>query len=250
LSSSPLALQQQLGVPRLELRGVVTSTLDVAHDLARAGAPAGPLVVADEQTAGRGRQGRRWRSEAGAGLWLTLVERPPEPSALDVLSLRIGLALAPALDTFAASPVRLKWPNDLYLGDCKLGGILVEARWRDGIPEWVAIGVGINVRAPADEPRAIGLCAGVDRLAVLAAIVPGLRAAAAMTGKLSDAELAAFTSRDLAVGRRCIQPATGVVRGIDGSGALLVAVASEQQGREPNVVAIRTGSLVLAEGEA
>ena len=62
------------------------------------GAPAGTLVVADAQTAGRGRSGRTWTSERGAGVWLTLIERPRDVDALDVLSLRVGLALAPALD--------------------------------------------------------------------------------------------------------------------------------------------------------
>ena len=60
-----------------------------------------------------------------------MIERPRDAAALDVLSLRVGLALAPALDAFAGSAVRLKWPNDLYVGARKLGGILVEARWRD-----------------------------------------------------------------------------------------------------------------------
>src|SRR5581483_9095036 len=105
-----------------------------------------------------------------AGIWLTLVERP-DATAIDVLSLRVGLALAPALDEFASAPVQLKWPNDLYVDGRKLAGILIEARWRDQSPDWVAIGVGINVRPPASEPRAIGLRATADRLGVLQAII-------------------------------------------------------------------------------
>jgi BirA family biotin operon repressor/biotin-[acetyl-CoA-carboxylase] ligase len=220
----------------------VGSTLDVAHELAAKGAEAGTLVVANVQTAGRGRMGRTWRSERGAGIWLTLIERPSDASALEVLSLRVGLALAPALDAFTAAPVRLKWPNDLYLRDRKLAGILIEARWREGHPEWVAIGVGINLRPPASEPRAIGLGADVARDDVLRAIAPCLRRAAARSGALSATEVDAFASRDFAAGRHCVEPMRGTVLGIDASGALLVGVGSAE-GRA--VTAVRAGSLVL-----
>jgi BirA family biotin operon repressor/biotin-[acetyl-CoA-carboxylase] ligase len=223
----------------------VASTLDVAHELATNGAEAGTLIVANTQTAGRGRMGRSWRSEPGAGLWLTLIERPADASALDVLSLRVGLELAPALDSFAEAPVQLKWPNDLYVAQRKLAGILIEARWREGHPEWVAIGVGINLRPPASEPRAIGLRANVARDDVLATIAPRLRAAAAGTGALTETELDAFKARDLAAGRRCIEPVEGLVMGVDASGALLVHVGSANGGAA--VTAVRAGSLVLEE---
>jgi BirA family biotin operon repressor/biotin-[acetyl-CoA-carboxylase] ligase len=230
---------------RLDLPHVVTfesigSTLDVAHAMAEAGAAAGTLVLADAQTAGRGRYGRSWASEPGIGIWLTLVERPADATALDVLSLRIGLALAPVLDRFAASPVHLKWPNDLHVGERKLAGILVEARWRDNAPEWVAIGVGVNVRAPATEARAIGLRDDVSRVEVLEAIVPALRAAAQRSGPLDEAELMEFAARDMARGRECTAPISGTVEGIDASGSLLVRVG-------PDVHAVRAGSLILRE---
>ena len=236
---------------RLDLRKVVVfdqvgSTLDVAHALAAEGAPAGTLVLADTQTAGRGRLGRSWRSERGAGVWLTLIERPARAAALDVLSLRIGLALAPVLDPFTGAdvgPVGLKWPNDLYLKTGKVGGILIEARWREQTPEWVAIGVGINVRAPADEPRAAGLRGDVSRLDLLTAVIPDIRAAAANPNAvLTDAELAAYGTRDVAATRRCIEPVVGRVRGIDPSGALVV---DPIEGGAP--VTVRAGSLVLEE---
>jgi BirA family biotin operon repressor/biotin-[acetyl-CoA-carboxylase] ligase len=233
-------LAASLALPRVVAFAEVGSTLDVAHSLAANGAPAGTLIVADAQTSGRGRMGRTWRSESGAGVWMTLIERPRDIAALDVLSLRIGLALAPALDTFARAAVRLKWPNDLYVGSRKLGGILVEARWRDSAPEWVAIGVGINVRAPDSEPRAIGLDAEVSRVELLSRMVPRMRAAAARSGSLDRSELAAFASRDAVAGRRCCEPVEGVVRGLDPSGALLVDVGSE-------ITVVRAGSLVMEE---
>jgi BirA family biotin operon repressor/biotin-[acetyl-CoA-carboxylase] ligase len=231
-------LAAQLGVPRVVVFDEIGSTLDVAHDLAAAGAAAGTVILADAQTSGRGRLGRAWRSVAGAGIWLTVIERPRDGSALDVLSLRIGLALAPVLDDFAATPVRLKWPNDLYVGAAKLGGVLVEVRWRDSAPEWTAIGVGINVRAPEGEPRAAGLRAGVARADVLRRVVPAIRAAAARSGRLDAAEIAAFAARDAVAGRRCTEPVSGLIRGIDASGGLAVEIGSE-------IAVIRAGSLVL-----
>jgi BirA family transcriptional regulator, biotin operon repressor / biotin---[acetyl-CoA-carboxylase] ligase len=199
-------------------------------------------VLADEQKSGRGRQGRPWTSESGAGVWLTMIERPTDPASADVLSLRVGLALARALDRFAIEPVRLKWPNDVYSGDRKLAGVLAEARWRDGAVEWVAVGVGINCRAPAREERAIGLAAGTTRLDVLRGAVPLLRVAATTTGHLTQAELAEFAARDFAVGRGCVEPLAGRVAGIDATGALLINTGSR-------IAAVRAGSLVLQGGE-
>ena len=222
----------------------MSSTLDVAHELAANGAVAGTLIVADAQTAGRGRMGRSWRSEPGVGVWLTVIERPTDTVALEILSLRVGLAVAPALDALAESPIRLKWPNDLYVGDRKLAGVLIEARWRDGRPDWVAIGVGVNLRPPESEARAIGLRNGVSRDEVMDLIVPAIRTAAGKVGPLSGAELAAFADRDLAVGRPCVEPAVGVVQGIDPTGALLIDVSSRGSRQ---VIIVRAGSLVLGE---
>jgi BirA family biotin operon repressor/biotin-[acetyl-CoA-carboxylase] ligase len=230
-------LARTLALPRVVIFDSVTSTLDAAHGLAEAGAPAGTLVLADRQTAGRGRAGRSWTSEAGAGVWLTLVERPADSEAIDVLSLRLGLAAAGALDEFAPSPVALKWPNDLYVGRDKLAGILVEARWREGRPEWLALGVGINVSPPLGLPAA-ALRPGTRRTDVLRALVPVLRAAASAAGPLSAGELAEYAKRDWAHGRRCREPVAGVVTGIGARGELLVGTAE-------GTVAVRGGSLVI-----
>jgi BirA family biotin operon repressor/biotin-[acetyl-CoA-carboxylase] ligase len=246
VSATADALARRLSLPSVALYGEVGSTLDVAHELAATGAPAGTLVVADAQTAGRGRPGRSWRSEPGTGVWITMIERPADATALETLSLRVGLAVAPALDALADSPVRLKWPNDLYVGMRKLAGILIEARWREGHPEWVAIGLGINLRPPDSETRAAGLRAGVRRDEVLERVVPAIRAAARMRGPLTEAELAMFAERDLAAGRACLEPAVGVVQGIDSAGALLVDVSSRGS---KQVVVVRAGSLVFREDQ-
>jgi BirA family biotin operon repressor/biotin-[acetyl-CoA-carboxylase] ligase len=217
----------------------IGSTLDVAHERAAAGAAAGTLILADAQTAGRGRQGRAWSSESGAGIWLTLIERPTDRSSLDVLSLRVGLGIVHALEPLLGEPLRLKWPNDVYRGRGKLAGVLVEARWRGADPDWVAIGVGLNVRVPIDQPRAAGLdSAGVSRNEALYAILPALRKAARAAGPLDEDELEEFDERDLARGRRVSQPVEGLVEGINAAGALLVLTAE-------GMTAIQAGSLVL-----
>jgi BirA family biotin operon repressor/biotin-[acetyl-CoA-carboxylase] ligase len=235
------ALAAELALPRVALFEAAPSTMDVAHELAAAGAPAGTLVLADRQTAGRGRAGKAWTSRAGAGVWLTLVERPRDPSTLEVLSLRLGIRAAPVLDRWAPAPVRLKWPNDLYVAGRKLAGVLVEARWREERVEWVAVGVGVNVVAPPEVATAAGLEPGARRVELLAELVPALRAAAFATGPLTERELAAFAARDLARGRHCRLPLSGVVRGIDAHGALLV------EGATGAVDAVRGGSLVFEE---
>lgn len=235
-------LECLLDLPRVELLESTTSTLDVAHRIAAEGAAGGTLVIANEQTAGRGRGGKSWQSAPGAGIWLTLIERPADSSGLGVLSLRIGLAAAEALDRFAAEPIRLKWPNDLYADRGKLAGILVEARWRDQAVEWVAIGLGVNVTEPDNLGNAAGLEPGAQRLDVLGELVPALRAAAQLTGPLGADEREAFNARDMARGKACIQPAVGRVAGITPTGELLVALAD-------SVVPFRSGSLVLEDAQ-
>ena len=227
-----------LDLPRVDLLESTTSTLDVAHRIAAEGAPAGTLVVANEQTAGRGRGGKSWQSSPGAGIWLTLIERPADSSGLEVLSLRVGLAAAEALDRFAPEPIRLKWPNDLYLENGKLAGILVEARWREGSVEWVAIGLGVNVSVPKEVENAAGLEPGTERLDVLGELVPALRVAAQAHGALDATEREEFNARDMARGKACVQPAIGRVAGITPTGELLIALAD-------SVVPFRSGSLVL-----
>jgi BirA family biotin operon repressor/biotin-[acetyl-CoA-carboxylase] ligase len=232
-------LKARLGLPRVDVYDSISSTMDAAHAAAEAGAPAGTLIIADRQTAGRGRAGRRWASSAGAGLYLTLIERPTDPKALDVLSLRLGIRLAPVLDGFAdGQRVEIKWPNDLYIGTGKLAGILSEARWQDERPSWVAIGLGINVIAPPEVPGAVGLREGVHRAELLAAVVPALRAAARQKGALTESELEEYAMRDMARGHTCREPAVGTVAGISPSGELLVRCGEA-------VGAYRSGSLVM-----
>lgn len=233
------ALAAALALPRVVLLPRVTSTMDEAHRLGAEGAPGGTLVIADEQTAGRGRAGRRWASGSELGLWLTLLERPGTASGLDVLSLRLGLHAAPVLDLFSDAPVKIKWPNDLYVGSRKLAGVLVEARWREQKADWVAIGVGVNIVSPAGLATATGLLPGTRRSVVILGLVPALRAAAASRGPLTPSELAEYDARDYARDRRCTKPAEGVVAGITNDGALIIT-------GEHGAAHYRAGSLEFA----
>lgn len=235
------ALASRLRLPAVVALPSTGSTLDVAHALAATSAPSGTLVIADMQTAGRGRSGRRWTSAPRAGIWLTLIERDLDPSTISLLALRLGIAAAAALQPFAATPIGVKWPNDLYLGRGKLAGILAEARWRDGAPEWVAIGMGVNVAPPSDIPGAVGLLPGTSRLAVLDSLLPALRDAASRRGALDEGELAALAARDIARGRHAIAPGDGIVAGVSPAGELLLLLP------DGSVAAHRSGSLVFAE---
>jgi BirA family biotin operon repressor/biotin-[acetyl-CoA-carboxylase] ligase len=171
-------------------------------------------------------------------LWLTLIEKPADATGLEVLALRTGLRSARALDRFAPEPVRLKWPNDLYVERRKLAGILIEARWREGSLEWVAIGIGVNVILPDDVPVAAALDRGTLRVDVLSELGPALRSAAAAAGRLNQLELFEWNARDIARGNSCTEPARGTVEGVSAQGELLVALAD-------SIARFRSGSLVL-----
>jgi BirA family biotin operon repressor/biotin-[acetyl-CoA-carboxylase] ligase len=233
------ALARLLDLPRVELLRSVRSTMDVAHALAAKGAAPGTLVLADEQTAGRGRNGKSWRSRSGAGIWMTLLERPNDAEGLGVLSIRLGLKAAPVLERYTDEPVRLKWPNDLLVSAGKVAGILVETRWRQREVDWVAIGLGVNVHAPDGELGG-ALRDGSRRLDVLAELVPAVRAASHARGALTARELDRWSARDHAVGRLCRSPLRGRVRGLAPDGSLIIECGGE-------TALARVGSLVLEE---
>jgi BirA family biotin operon repressor/biotin-[acetyl-CoA-carboxylase] ligase len=144
-------LARRWGVPQCGLFRELGSTLDAVHEVAAQGAPAGTVVLAEAQTAGRGRDGRTWQSPAG-GVWLGVLLRPAR-AELGVMSVRVGLAVADAVDTLLGRPeTRLKWPNDVLLGERKLAGILCEGRWQGATVQWLAVGVG-GTSATRPRPR-------------------------------------------------------------------------------------------------
>jgi len=204
------------------------STQDEIHRLGALGAPAGTVVVAAEQEAGRGSRGRRWASPRG-GLWLSLLARPASAVGVELLSLRAGLAAAEALaELGGVPPVWLKWPNDLIVDDRKLGGVLCEARWQGPSPAWVALGLGINVQNPVPHDARVPAA----RLAewrpdltpeeVLRPLLAHLAPLAEHDGALSAAEQRALARRDWLRGRALAAPVSGIADGVSPDGGLRI----------------------------
>lgn len=257
---------------RMSGGGATGSTNDDARALALAGESGGVVILADEQTLGRGRLGRAWSSPRG-GVYASVLLRPRlEAAALEALPLAAGLGIAEGLERLGVR-VSLKWPNDLRVDGAKLGGVLVESRVSAGQVEWVVIGFGLNVRRPAT--TAVGAAGenetayapdGADGDAVRAvpafleevagrSLDPALVAAAALDGlyrSTTALERAGFeplaaayrersdiigcevTVRD-ADGRPIV---SGVVDGFDASGRLLVIV-------DGSSIAVAAGDVTL-----
>jgi BirA family biotin operon repressor/biotin-[acetyl-CoA-carboxylase] ligase len=127
------------------------STNDLAAAAAEAGASEGLVVVANTQSTGRGRVGRRWSSPAGAGLYVSVVLRPAGP-ALRLLTIAAGVAIAEGVHAACGLETCVKWPNDVHIGSRKLAGILAEAGSSGGAVEHVVLGFGVNIRRAAYPP--------------------------------------------------------------------------------------------------
>jgi len=222
-----------------------SSTMDVLHELAQGGAPAGTAVVAEEQTAGRGSRGRHWTSPIG-GLWLSVLSRPPT-AGLELMSLRAGLAVAELLERLGVSGrIMIKWPNDLMFDDRKTGGLLCEARWQGAALAWVVIGLGLNVVNPPDsalEASAtyLGLAApGLEASDLAEPVITALREIDAGAGVLTPIEQRRFAARDWLRGRALDAPVEGVADGVAEDGTLLV------RRRQGAVASVRAGTVVLS----
>lgn len=124
----------------------IDSTNRLAMELGYAGEPEGAVVLAEEQTAGRGRSGRNWHSERGTGLYVSLLLRPRlSPVQAPLLTMLAGLSAHAAIEQSTGLSVQLKWPNDLLLNGKKLGGILTEMHAEPTLVRYVVVGIGINV---------------------------------------------------------------------------------------------------------
>src|SRR6202049_3346749 len=121
------------------------STNRVALELGHAGEPEGAVVLAEEQTAGRGRAGRSWHSQRAAGIYVTLLLRPKlAPVQAPLLTMMAGLSAHSAVQALTGLAVNLKWPNDLLIGGKKVGGILTEMHAEPAQVRFVIVGVGLN----------------------------------------------------------------------------------------------------------
>jgi BirA family biotin operon repressor/biotin-[acetyl-CoA-carboxylase] ligase len=121
------------------------STNRVAMELGYAGEPEGAVILAEEQTAGRGRSGRSWHSERGAGLYVTLLLRPRlSPVQAPLLTMLAGLSAHSAIQAQTGLSAELKWPNDILMDGRKVGGILTEMHAEPTQVRFVIVGIGIN----------------------------------------------------------------------------------------------------------
>jgi len=211
----------ELGHPRAHWRRT-GSTNDRARELALAGAPHGTLVTAAEQTAGRGRHGRRWSAPPASALLMSLVLRSP-PRLLPLIA-------ALAVCDVAGEQAGIKWPNDVVVARgpllAKLAGILAEARPQEG---WAVLGIGLNVAVRLDElPRELRDTAatmGLERDAVEPTLARLLGALQRRIEQPAQATLQAWRERDALRGR-AIAWATGHGRaaGVDGEGRLIAVL--------------------------
>ena len=237
----PLLRTQHYG-RSLDFRPSTGSTNDDAKDAAAMAAPRGHVVIADVQHKGRGSQGRVWSSPDDGDLYLSIVERPNIAFAqLPPLTLAVGLGVAEAVDALLgldAQRTKVKWPNDVQVDGKKCAGILIEATALGAELQSVVIGIGLNVNRTAFEPelsqQATSLRlqraghARLDRTLALAALLLHVeRWVERFTSEGPESVSAALRQRlaMLDLPARCGE-VHGIVRGVAGSGALLMETDS------------------------
>lgn len=227
----------------------IGSTNDEARRLARAGAPEGTLVIAEHQTAGRGRLQRRWEAPPGSSLLLSLIFRPNlAPAQAQRLTMVCGLAIVEAIQAATGLEAGLKWPNDVVAGSGKLGGILAEVELQGQALAHAVVGVGLNVNvSPAELPQDLLLPATslsqlvgqpVPRLPLLQTLLRAVerRTLALATGHSPYQE---WAERLVTVGRDVTVSGAGpafrgTAEGVNPDGALLVR---REDGRLETVLA-------------
>ncbi len=223
----------------------VRSTNDIAAQLAEQGEPEGTIITSEQQTVGRGRLGRKWYSPAKSGIYVSIILRPPfKPEMAPGMSVMTALALRDAIHSICAGEVRIKWPNDILVGDRKTAGILTELYAEKNKINFVIIGVGINVNMKAEEfPEELRSTATsirrvnkrrVDRIQLLQAFLISLEKEyeryrkdqlAGSLKRIRRYSSLIGTVVQLNIGRQTI---AGIAVDIDKSGALIVDVDNQQ----------------------
>jgi BirA family transcriptional regulator, biotin operon repressor / biotin---[acetyl-CoA-carboxylase] ligase len=224
----------KLGSPHRHHRST-DSTNERAKELAVAGAPSGLVVTADEQSAGRGRRGNAWFAPPGACLLYSALLRPFDAEQAPLLPLAVPIAVCEAAEAVAPVRCQVKWPNDVWIDERKVAGVLVEARPDEG---WAVIGIGLNVAIrdedfPADlQEAATSLLPTEAEGGLPPGGAPGVRRALAALneslGRWVDADgeevLGAYRPRDALSGRRISwEDGSGVAEEVDERGHLVVA---------------------------
>lgn len=228
----------------------IGSTQEYAFELAQKGTPEGVLVVAEEQTRGRGRRGRSYFSPSG-GIWFSIVLRPPlSPRLAPVINLAVGVALAEVVAELGLQSIVLRWPNDVLIGDKKLSGILSEMSAEPDRLNFVILGMGINANIDMDSfPEELKSLATslrlelgkrVDRVEVLCKVLQKLeKYYQLLLEKGSSSILDAWKGFPNILGKRVKVSAPegiyeGVAIGLDEEGALLIR---DDAGRERKFLA-------------
>ena len=224
----------------------VDSTNRRARQLAAEGAPHGTLVIADEQTAGRGRRGRGWISPAGEGVFMSLILRPQShPSEVARLSMQTALAVALSIAQTTGLDARIKWPNDIVCGGRKVCGMLLEMNADEQAVHDVVAGIGINVHQTQFAPEIAQTASSLDLLSgqrvCRAALVRAFLEAFERTEALAaqGALMDAYRARSATLGQRVqvIAPAgsfTGTALEVMDSGSLIV---EDEEGQRREVLA-------------
>lgn len=250
------ALEGMLFGRNIQYHATIGSTNVEAHRLAREGAPEGTLVIADEQTAGRGRRGRSWLAPGGSSLLVSLLFRPYlPPGRSQYLTMVCALATLDAVTPLVSGRVDLKWPNDLTSGARKLAGILTEIVASGSRLDYVVVGIGLNLNwrpealpELADIATSMSSLAGrpVPRLPVLVAMLEGVerRYAAVSAG---EAPVEEWARRLGTIGQRVTVhtvngPVSGVAESVDERGALVV------RSEDGQAVRLMEGDVILAHG--
>jgi BirA family biotin operon repressor/biotin-[acetyl-CoA-carboxylase] ligase len=226
------SVRSQLPTRELHYFDTIDTTMREASARAAAGAPSGTAVIAEEQTAGQGRQGHTWHSEKSVGLYLSIILRPRQAAAPPTLTMALGLATAEAITNSTGLPCDLRWPNDVMINNKKAAGILAQ------LTESAAIaGIGINVnheRFPPElelEATSLLLESGhsQSRERILIELLPAVdRYAALLAERGPDPILELFASRSTyATGKRVVvrqgdSVLQGTTAGLDAAGFLVV----------------------------
>ena len=256
LAALEVALAGSVFAGKLHFSPVTDSTSSDAQDAARGGAPHGSVYFADEQLAGRGRGDHAWRSEAGVGLYVSVLLRPQVPLLrLPLLPLAAGLAAAEAIRSVSGLIADLRWPNDLLLGPRKVGGILVEAKSARGAVDYAVVGLGINVHQRGFDSDLAAIATSLDletgrrlsRQGLLAALLEslerealGLADPAAGVAIPARVEQASTWIRGRKVEVHGPQACTGITAGLEEHGFLRVQT-------EVGLVIVQTGGIRSAD---
>ena len=231
---SIVRLQKRNPACRVHVFSSLASTNTTLHEMARAGAPDGTVVIARKQTAGRGRLGREFSSPEDAGLYMSLLlRRDLSPDCVALLTPYTALAAALAVEDTADVTVGIKWVNDLRIGNGKIAGILTEGEFTpEGHLAFAVVGIGINLKSGALPPHLAGIAAAIEESATPPA--PDVLAAAILDrffdgipSLLDGSFLEEYRRRSVVLGRRVTatvgdSTVEGIAKAIGDDGALLL----------------------------